>query len=165
VLDAANACPGFHDLSYKKLVVLFFLRFQFEKPAFDLGPRLNLGRIQENPHPFSVLLVIKGQGITAYIDDRKPAVPDGAGREKLYGIGQTFGSFRDCIKQPFFGEVLVCQFYHGPADQYARSRKTMKGPNPLYIFLKGIGTNVHQKVLLVYLVHLVYLVLLSTADR
>ena len=118
-------------------------RLQLKEPALDLRPRFYLKRIKGDPCPFTFRFLVKGHGITAYIDDGKPAVSDGAGREKLYGVRQTLGGFTDGIKLSFFGEVLVSQVYHKPADDYAGSGEAMKGPDPLDKFFKGVGTNIH----------------------
>ena len=62
----------------------------------------------------------------------------------MNGIGQAFGGFAERIEQPFLGKVLIGKIYHESPDHYSRGGKTVKGPDPLGKFLKGMGTDIHQ---------------------
>lgn len=144
LLDTADIRSGILNLLQEKLRVLFLFGLQFKEPAVYLRPCRYLIRIQKNTYPLAAVFIVKGYGVTAQIDDLKPAIADGAGSEKLYGVWQAVAGFADGIEQPLFGKMLISQIYHEPADSHTRCDRAMKRFNHVQIFFKGMGTNIHK---------------------
>ena len=81
-LPSQNFRPGIPDFFQKPVGVLLFFGFEFEIPVINFRPVGYLRRVQEDPHPFSLVFIVQGEGEAAHVDHLEPAVADGAGGEK-----------------------------------------------------------------------------------
>lgn len=126
VLDSTYACPSSPCLPEQAGKVLFFFWFQSEKPGFDLRERIQLCRIKKNTNPVPRFFIVHGEGITTYVNNRKPSIANGARGKKLNCIRQTLGGFAQGIKERSFGKMPVCLIHHEAPDKYAHSLEPME---------------------------------------
>ena len=98
-LPSQDFRPGLPDFFQEQVRVLLLLGVEFEIPAINFRPVGHLNRVQIDPHAFSLVFIVKGQGEAAHVDHLEPAVADGAGSEQLDGVRQTIPGLADGVEK------------------------------------------------------------------